>query len=216
MGAVSGNLATRLKYFFNIDDALDLFAIHGIPGIVGSLLTGIFANQLYNSEGGWVAGHWKQFGYQLLGVVVTSAYVFIMSLVFLYLIDLIPGMHLRIDKDFNRREREKQAQLQNELKIQHLESQVSPHNGEESNTTVIELENFWEEVELQGTDSYEFNGEYMQDFMEFIRVIRPQDYEDDTPPEIIQAPNTFGSFQEGVGHDFELHHEGIHNLNKRE
>ena len=54
-------------------------------------------------------GHWKQFGYQLLGLVVTSAYVFIMSMVFLYLIDLIPGFHLRIDKDFNRRE-EKDAQ----------------------------------------------------------------------------------------------------------
>ena len=107
VGAISGNLATRLKYFFNIDDALDLFAVHGIPGIVGSLLTGIFANDLYDSKGGWVKGHWKQFGYQLLGLVVTSAYVFIMSMVFLYLIDLIPGFHLRIDKDFNRREREK-------------------------------------------------------------------------------------------------------------
>lgn len=32
VGAISGNLATRLKYFFNIDDALDLFAVHGIPG----------------------------------------------------------------------------------------------------------------------------------------------------------------------------------------
>ena len=52
VGAISGNLATRLKYFFNIDDALDLFAVHGIPGIVGSLLTGIFANDLYDSKEG--------------------------------------------------------------------------------------------------------------------------------------------------------------------
>ncbi|EER32284.1 hypothetical protein CTRG_03955 [Candida tropicalis MYA-3404] len=216
VGGVTGNLATRLKYFFNIDDALDLFAIHGVPGIVGSLLTGIFANKLYDSEGGWVAGHWKQFGFQLLGIVVTSAYVFILSLVFLYLIDLIPGMHLRIDKDFNRREREKQINLSNKLNNQELESQVSPHNGEDSNTAVTESESFWEEVELQGTDSYEFNGEYMLDFMEFIRVIRPQDYEDDEPPEIIQSPNTYETYQGGAGHDFELHPEGINNLNKRE
>lgn len=93
---------------------------------------------------------------------------------------------------------------------------MSPHNGEDSNTAVTELESFWEEVELQGTDSYEFNGEYMLDFMEFIRVIRPQDYEDDEPPEIIQSPNTYETYQGGAGHDFELHPEGINNLNKRE
>jgi Amt family ammonium transporter len=216
IGGVTGNLATRLKYFFNIDDALDLFAIHGVPGIVGSLLTGIFANELYDSEGGWVAGHWKQFGYQLLGIVVTSAYVFIMSLVFLYLIDLIPGCHLRIDKDLNRRERERHMQIKNNIKNQELESQVSPHHGQDSNTTITEQESFWEQVELQGTDSYEFNGEYMLDFMEFIRVIRPQDYEDDEPPEIIQAPpNAYGSFQ-ATGQDFELHPEGINHLTKRE
>lgn len=211
VGAISGNLATRLKYFFNIDDALDLFAVHGIPGIVGSMLTGIFANDLYDSKGGWVKGHWKQFGYQLLGLVVTSAYVFIMSMVFLYLIDLIPGFHLRIDKDFNRREREKTLkakQLDQELESQTSPQQVVPHM---SNST--EQMSFWEQVELQGTDGYEFNGEFMLDFMEFIRAIRPQDYEDDDLKDIIQAPNQYEGY---IGQDFELHQEGVHNLTKRE
>lgn len=211
VGAISGNLATRLKYFFNIDDALDLFAVHGIPGIVGSMLTGIFANDLYDSKGGWVKGHWKQFGYQLLGLVVTSAYVFIMSMVFLYLIDLIPGFHLRIDKDFNRREREKTLkakQLDQELESQTSPQQVVPHM---SNST--EQMSFWEQVELQGTDGYEFNGEFMLDFMEFIRAIRPQDYEDDDLKDIIQAPNQYEGY---IGQDFELHQKGVHNLTKRE
>ncbi|KAL6453300.1 amt1 Ammonium transporter 1 [Candida maltosa Xu316] len=212
IGAIGGNLATRLKYFFNIDDALDIFAIHGVPGIIGSLLTGIFANKLYGSKGGWVEGHWKQFGYQLLGVVVTSAYVFFMSMVFLYLIDLIPGMHLRIDKDFNRREREKKMMKKSAAKPdEELESQVSPHRFE-TDTAVSEQPSFWEEVELQGTDAYEFNGEYMLDFMEFIRVIRPQDYlEDEEVPEILQSsPNGFH------GHDFELHQDEANHLTKRE
>lgn len=72
-------MSTRLKYYLNIDDALDVFAIHGVAGIVGSLLTGIFADKLYDSQGGWVAGHWKQFGIQLLGLIVTGAYVFVMT-----------------------------------------------------------------------------------------------------------------------------------------
>ena len=166
---------------------------------------------MYDSKGGWVKGHWKQFGYQLLGLVVTSAYVFIMSMVFLYLIDLIPGFHLRIDKDFNRREREKTLkakQLDQELESQTSPQQVVPHM---SNST--EQMSFWEQVELQGTDGYEFNGEFMLDFMEFIRAIRPQDYEDDDLKDIIQAPNQYEGY---IGQDFELHQEGVHNLTKRE
>ncbi|CAI5756667.1 unnamed protein product [Candida verbasci] len=170
VGAIICNISTRLKYFFQIDDALDIFAIHGVAGIVGSLLTGLFANKSFGSEGGWIHHHWKQFGYQTLGVVITSCYVFIMSLFFLYLIDLIPGLHLRIDKNFNKREREKEKVKEEE------ESQI--------NETKVE---FWEQVELQGTDAYEFNGEFMMDFIEFIKVIRPQDYEDDTFQEVIEG-----------------------------
>ena len=84
-------MSTRLKYFVQIDDALDIFAIHGVAGILGSLLTGIFANQRYNSKGGWVKGHWIQLGYQLLGCTVTAAYVFVLSCVFLYCIDNYTG-----------------------------------------------------------------------------------------------------------------------------
>lgn len=99
-GVIAGvvcNVLTRLKYMMLIDDALDIFAIHGVAGITGLLLTGFFA-----SERGWVAHHWVQFGYQVLGCVVTAAYVFVVSCVFLYLIDFVPGLHLRIDKGFNR------------------------------------------------------------------------------------------------------------------
>ncbi|KAG7665457.1 uncharacterized protein J8A68_001145 [[Candida] subhashii] len=240
VGAIICNLSTRLKYFFKIDDALDIFAIHGIAGIVGSLLTGLFANTQYNSDGGWVVHNWIQFGYQLLGVTITSSYVFIMTCVFLYVIDLIPGLHLRIDKDFNRRERKRKSQ-ETELEaaagtgvpatvmaFPHTQSQP-----ESQKSPLPEEICFWEQVELLGTDSYEFNGEYMMDFIEFIKVIRPQDYEDEnTYDEIdavvdpmrnrsgtsgnLQTDGAGGNLNTGMFGDYEMHHEGVNHLIKRE
>ncbi len=43
IGAASCNYATKIKFFLGADDALDIFAVHGIGGLVGNLLTGIFA-----------------------------------------------------------------------------------------------------------------------------------------------------------------------------
>jgi Amt family ammonium transporter len=45
-GVVAGigcNYATKLKYLINCDDALDIFAVHAIGGLIGNLLTGLFA-----------------------------------------------------------------------------------------------------------------------------------------------------------------------------
>lgn len=177
VGGITSNLATRLKYFFRIDDAFDIFAIHGFSGCVGSLLTGIFAEGVYESKGGWVEGNFIQICYQILGFVVTGAYVFVLSLVFLYLIDLIPGLHLRMDKTFNKRMRAQQRTPNINLNV---EASLSPTNNgrmiEEQNE---EFDPRYEQYELDGGDLYELNGEYMMDFMEFIKVIRPEDYEDD-------------------------------------
>ncbi|KAI5969959.1 hypothetical protein CANMA_000999 [Candida margitis] len=199
VGAALSNLSTRLKYYFNIDDALDVFAIHGVAGIVGSLLTGIFADKLYDSKGGWAAGHWKQFGIQLLGLVVTSAYVFIMTVIFLYIIDLIPGCHLRIDKNYNRREREKK-QSSNKDEHMELESQVSASVGEK--LPEDSKQDYWEQVELLGSDNYEFSSEFMMDFIEFIKVIRPEDYSDVRNEEILLSHSeSVGQYNSGNGYE---------------
>lgn len=43
IGASACNYATKLKYVLRIDDSLDIFAVHGVGGMIGNLLTGIFA-----------------------------------------------------------------------------------------------------------------------------------------------------------------------------
>lgn len=170
IGGLVGNLATRIKYFLRIDDALDIFAVHGVCGIVGTILVGIFADESFEASGGWVAGNWVQLGYQILGCVVTSVYSFVLSLVLLYIIDMIPGLHLRIDKSFNKRMRNKLRDRQ---------------GTEEGDLSSIDEDAGLERAELLGSDWYELNGEYSMDFMEFIKVVDPQDYTDQISAEAI-------------------------------
>ncbi|CAF5016922.1 unnamed protein product, partial [Rotaria sp. Silwood1] len=61
----------KVKKLFQIDDAFDIFAQHGIGGFTGCILTGIFAQKsipeldLVSIRGGWLDGYWMQVIYQL-------------------------------------------------------------------------------------------------------------------------------------------------------
>ena len=58
-----------------IDDALDVFACHGVAGIVGAMLTGVFATTTVNAAGanGLLAGNPAQLGVQAIAVLATMA-----------------------------------------------------------------------------------------------------------------------------------------------
>ncbi|KAJ2656833.1 hypothetical protein IWW48_004811 [Coemansia sp. RSA 1200] len=107
-GAVAGvacHFAVDFKEKFRFDDALDVFAVHGVGGLVGNLLTGIFASKgvaaLNGSEidGGWIDHHWKQFGYQLASSCAGAGWAFFVSALILVIFNYIPGLHLRIDEE---------------------------------------------------------------------------------------------------------------------
>jgi ammonium transporter, Amt family len=68
-----------------IDDTLDVWAAHGISGVTGVLLTGVFAEKAINNAGnnGLLFGNPTQFGIQLLAVFVTLAYSFGMTFLLL-------------------------------------------------------------------------------------------------------------------------------------
>jgi Amt family ammonium transporter len=72
---------SALKPRLGYDDSLDVFGIHGVCGIVGTLAVGFFATPLINSaiKGGLIAGHPIQIAIQLLAIVVIGAYSFIMT-----------------------------------------------------------------------------------------------------------------------------------------
>ncbi|MGY4514457.1 ammonium transporter [Lysobacter sp. HA18] len=60
-----------LKHRLRVDDTLDVFGIHGVCGIVGALLTGVFSLPMFGGTLGADAGLLHQLGVQALGVVVT-------------------------------------------------------------------------------------------------------------------------------------------------
>jgi ammonium transporter, Amt family len=73
-GAVCFWACTRLKQRFRYDDSLDVFGVHGIGGLVGTLLTGVFATAAIGGTAGLIEGNPKQILLQLYGVAATLAW----------------------------------------------------------------------------------------------------------------------------------------------
>ena len=75
LAAAGSYAAMHLRARTRIDDALDVFACHGVAGIVGALLTGVFATTAVNAGGanGLLAGNPAQLGVQALAVLATMA-----------------------------------------------------------------------------------------------------------------------------------------------
>lgn len=65
---------TKIKSYFHYDDTLDVFGVHGIGGIVGALLTGVFANPSINTGIGLVHGNPWQLWIQFLSVIFVLVY----------------------------------------------------------------------------------------------------------------------------------------------
>lgn len=87
-----------VKRVLKIDDSLDVFPVHGVGGILGTLLTAVF---YANSFGGLVDDEAysivSQLGVQAIGVVATIAWCGIVTFVLLKLVDMFVG--LRVDED---------------------------------------------------------------------------------------------------------------------
>ena len=86
--------AVRFRHKFGFDDALEVMAVHGIGGIWGALATGIFAV----GGIGLVDGDATVLGYNVVAVLATIAYSFIVTFVILKILDVIPGLGLRADE----------------------------------------------------------------------------------------------------------------------
>ena len=84
IAAVCSNFALSLKTKTNIDDTLDVFPCHGLGGIVGMILTAVFAKDV-----GLMYGETKTFMYHLLTLAIVMIYCFGMSYL-LYMISSIP------------------------------------------------------------------------------------------------------------------------------
>ena len=85
---------TGLKRMHGVDDALDCFGVHAVGGIVGALLTGVFAINEYGGTSGLIEGNAVQVLYQLEGICIVFVYDAIVSLIILKIIDVIIGLRV--------------------------------------------------------------------------------------------------------------------------
>ncbi len=107
-GAICIGLISSMVCFYMVavvkpklgyDDTLDAFGVHGIGGIVGSVLTGVFATQFISGEGGVegaLYGDWHQLGVQLLATVISIAFSALMTFILFKVTDKLVG--IRVDK----------------------------------------------------------------------------------------------------------------------
>ena len=102
IGAGAGLLcyiAVYLRTRVQVDDALEVFAIHGVGGIWGAIATGIFAVAAIGGTAGAIDGNAGQLVTQVIAIVATMVYSFVVTLVILKVLDLIPGLGIRVPND---------------------------------------------------------------------------------------------------------------------
>ncbi|MBN9584101.1 MAG: ammonium transporter [Afipia sp.] len=98
IGVLAGGICfwacTSLKHRFNYDDTLDVFGIHGIGGLIGTLLTGVFATTAVGGTGGLLEGNASLLLSQLYGVVVVLAWTAGTTFVLLKIVDMLAGLRV--------------------------------------------------------------------------------------------------------------------------
>lgn len=92
--SIISNLAVRAKNKSNLDDTLDVFPCHGVGGIVGMILTGVFAKDV-----GLFYGHTTTFMYHLLGLVIVSVFSFGGSYVLYKITNLITPLRVSAENE---------------------------------------------------------------------------------------------------------------------
>jgi Amt family ammonium transporter len=100
-GVVSNLVSNWRASSLKVDDTLDVFACHGVGGIIGSLATGLFATVAVNATGsnGLLYGNTNLFFAQFVGVVVVGAYSFIGTYVILKVINIFSPLRVTPDEE---------------------------------------------------------------------------------------------------------------------
>ena len=89
-----------MKRALNVDDSLDVFPVHGVGGLIGTLMTGIFVSAAFNGIGyPEKVTMGEQLMTQFIGVVATALWSGILTWVLIKLVDAIAGMRVASDEE---------------------------------------------------------------------------------------------------------------------
>jgi ammonium transporter, Amt family len=100
--AIVVNLCEPVNHWLHIDDGLEVFKLHGIGGMCGAFLTGIFASASVSSLDGFtivhggIDGYGTQIAKQLAEIAAIAGWSFVLSFIMLMILKYIPGLHLRV------------------------------------------------------------------------------------------------------------------------
>jgi len=102
LGAFVIGIATALICFFMVayvkprlgyDDSLDAFGVHGVGGVIGSILTGVFATQMITGGAqGALYGDWRQLWVQVVATAATVVYSAVVTFILFKIVDKIVGI----------------------------------------------------------------------------------------------------------------------------
>lgn len=82
-----------------IDESLDVFACHGVGGMLGMIATGIFATSSVAGKSGLIDGNVTQIAIQLLAIIVTAAFSFVVSWLVAKIIQVTMGLRVKEDEE---------------------------------------------------------------------------------------------------------------------
>lgn len=96
-----------VKFWIRIDDSMDVLAEHGIAGMIGLVFNALFAADYIigldgvntGLTGGWLNHNYKQLYIQIAYIVACTAYAFVVSALLAFLINMVPGLHLRASEE---------------------------------------------------------------------------------------------------------------------
>lgn len=99
-GVICYFASTTIKHALKYDDSLDVWGVHGVGGIVGAVLTGVFAKAAIGGTAGALEGNVGQVWTQIYSVLITLVWSGVVSAIILYAIKFTIG--LRVDEDAER------------------------------------------------------------------------------------------------------------------
>ena len=94
IAAIISNIAVKINKKSKVDDTLDVFATHGIGGIVGMILTAVFANEV-----GLIHGETTTFIYHIITIIITVVFTLLMSYLLFKIVDIVIPLRVREDQE---------------------------------------------------------------------------------------------------------------------
>jgi len=102
IGAVSGFVcwycSTAVKAKFRYDDSLDVFGVHGVGGIIGTLLVAVFASESFGGKEGAISIG-KQFGVQAFAALFTVIYTVALTWIILVIVKKTVGLRVTVEDE---------------------------------------------------------------------------------------------------------------------